>query len=328
MNDLEQIELKDGEDFSQVARILADRDFIVFAGAGVPKATGVPDWGTMMEKLVELAKVETNINDIDVRSLNPGEYPRVAQKIFDSLKESGKEDLYYQKIKEVLTPSNSPYSTEQLEIVKTTTWIVTTNFDSTFEKAFESKFELQGTRKTLKIESLPSFSYENHFSADEEIIVYLHGKADEHFIVFKQEDYEKYYPSVTSKDGAKDIEDCLKYLYRYHTLVFIGFSFQDYYIRETLKKIYKELEKSDEIAKGKPGYIPVTENIVHFCFLKNYKKEEEREKFKFLIKELKEIKIKVILCSEYIDWIECFKLTRKLRESGNLVAEDTNERIL
>lgn len=291
------------ENVIRIAEKLAKRDFIVFAGTGVVLSTGAPTWKTMLEKMLEMVNSSLHIENIE-----PEEYPRIAQQIYYDLKRNSKEELYYKIIKEIITPTKTHYSAEELEIVTTTNWIVTTNFDSTFEEAFEKKFQMQRPDRNLCIETLPNFTMKSHF--EEPTIVYLHGKADEKFIVLKEDDYKRYYPSISGEDGARDIEDYLKYIFKEHTIVFIGFSFKDYYIRETFKRIYKELEVSDQIASDKPGYVPKLQTVEHYCFLK----KEDNSNYNTLIQELESIKIKVISYSEHIEWVECFKQIQRLRE--------------
>jgi len=315
---------------------LAKKDFIVFAGAGIPRETGIPDWKSLLKALL----TECPIDNIDVDTINPNEYPSIAQRVYDNLKSQNKEDKYYEIIKEQISPRNAPYSTAQLEIVTTTNWIVTTNFDTTFEYAFEKKFEERKINKKLNIQSLPEFKMQNYLNEDS--IIYLHGKADERFIIFRRDDYENYYPSVSKKrDGSKDLEDYLKYLYKNYTIVFIGFSFDDFYIKEAFKYIYEETMYSDQIASKKIGYLPRLDKIQHYAFLKkvdfgnndflikninNFAPEsEEYMKAKKLIdqseliKELESMKIKVILYNEHIEWIQCFQEIRKIRRSFGVI---------
>lgn len=306
------------EEIKNIAEELSNKDFIVFAGAGVPKSAGVPNWETL---LIELAK---NINFdclAKISSTDPKEYPRLAQKIFNEYKKQNKENIYFDTIKNVIKPTNAPYSAEQLEIIKTTNWIITTNFDSTFEKAFKTKFQLQDTNKKLEIESLPTFTFKNHFN--EETLVYLHGNVDEKYIVLKEDDYNKYYPSVSGGKGSIFIEEYLRYIFKEFTIVFIGFSFNDYYLREIFKIIFNELKLSYEIASEKPNYISKIQNIRHYCFIKkpDGKDEKEQRYFDALIKQLEEINIKAITYDEHIEWINCFEIIREIKGTSKSVLE-------
>jgi len=295
------------------AEELAQKEFIVFAGSGIDLRYGMPSWKSLLENLYNTAKKEGFTEYIEIENQETEEYPKVAQKIYDFFKSKGLEKKYYEKIKEFLTPNEVPYDTKHLEIVKTSNWIITTNFTDFFEKAFKSKLE-DKSDININIQSLPEFKHENCFHTP--TIVYLHGKADEQYIIFKENDYKKYYPSVYNNDGAIYIEDYLKYIYQNYTIVFVGFGFE-YSIREIFVKIYKEIEKSDEIASEKPGYMPKLNSIKHYCFLKiNENDENEYKKQIELIKILKSIKIEVIKINEYIEWIEVFQKIRELKRAN------------
>lgn len=289
------------------ANELAQKEFIVFAGSGIDLRAGMPSWKSLLENLYYIAKEEGFTEAIEIENQETKEYPKIAQKIYDFFKSKKLEEKYYETIKKNIKPKEVPYDTTHFEIVKTSNWIITTNFSDLFEKAFESK--LEGNHDiNINIQSLPEFRHEKCF--DNPTIVYLHGKANENFIILKEDDYKKYYPTVYNSDGVKDIEDYLKYIYQNYTIVFVGFGFE-YSIREIFIKIYKEIEKSDEIASEKPGYIPKLNNIKHYYFLKIDKNNEKKQKE--LIKILKSIKVEVVEINEYIEWINVFKYIRKLK---------------
>ena len=137
----------------------------------------------------------------------------------------------------------------------TTSSVITTNFDRTFESAFKKKFEIKGIPFSLNTQSLPKFSYGNIIT--NESLIYLHGSSEEEFIILKEDDYKNYYPSVSNKeDSSTDVEEFIKFLYEHHIIVFIGFSFDDIYFKGCLKNIYKKLQNTDKIALSKPEYIP------------------------------------------------------------------------
>jgi|GEM_PF-2173527 len=323
---------------STIARELAEKkDFIVFAGTGAPLSAGVPNWHSLLKALLKVCPLE----NVDIDKTSPEEFPDIAQKIFDSLKERNREKDYFKTIKKIIKPKNSPCTEEQIEIAMTTNWIITTNFDDTFESTFKKILELTNTKKRIKIESLPEFSMVNLFKESIMSIIYLHGNTDEEHIIFKKDDYELYYPSVSHReDGVGVLEDYLKYIFKNYTIVFIGFSFNDFYVKEFLKKIFMELKRLDDIASTKVSYTPQIGKIKHYAFLKKLKfgnerylienyenfhpESEESKKVRELInskkldKYLESMNIKVIRCNEYIDWINCFEEIRELKREVTL----------
>lgn len=288
----------------EIAEKLSQKEFIVFAGSGVARAAGIPMWRELIEELLR----RKPINHVDIENLGEDEYPDIAQEIYNLFENK---DDYYKIIDDILRPTESSYSAPQLEIVKTTNWIVTTNLDKTFESAFSSKFEIKEEQKNTIIYSLPDFEPKNLFS--EESIVYLHGRVVVEHIVFKRDDYEKYYPSVSSVTNCSEaLEDYLKYIYEKHTIVFIGVSFKDRYMRESLKNIHMKIKKTDDIASGKIGRIPKLDNICHYAFLQKVLPNNNQIS-KELDKELENIKIQVIRYSEHIDCTKFLEMIRDLK---------------
>jgi len=264
-----------------------NKKFIIFVGAGVPIAAGLPMWQSMINSLYNLYHLK-DISEKDLK--NSDRAPEVAQKIYDYLKKDNRINEYYETIKKNLQPTDSSYSASELDIALTSNWIITTNFDTTFEAAFKRKFEIEKTRKETYITSLPDFEYSNLF--DSESIVYLHGKIDENLIIFKQDDYDKYYPSVSNlKEGCtKDLEEYIKYIFKNYTIVFFGFSFDDKYFKKLLQNIYFDIKNSDELAAEKIGYTTKLDTIQHYAFLKEvrYLVKEENE---YMLENIKKKKI-------------------------------------
>lgn len=54
------------EDVKNFIQDLSQRDFIVFAGAGIPKHTGIPDWKGLLKAMEEEQKLKgINIDEVD-----------------------------------------------------------------------------------------------------------------------------------------------------------------------------------------------------------------------------------------------------------------------
>lgn len=303
-----------------------NKKFIIFVGAGVSEATGLPKWKSMINSLYKLYP----IMDIDKKDLeNPDRAPEIAQKIYDYLKNNNRINEYYKTIKRILQPTVSPYSAEGLDIADTSNWIITTNFDTTLEAAFIRKFEIEKLNKEINITSLPDFKFTNLFNS--ESIVYLHGKIDEHLIVFKKDDYDKYYPSVSNlKEGCtKDLEEYIKYIFKNYTIVFFGFSFNDKYFKKLLQNIYFDIKNSDELATEKIGYKPKLETIQHYAFLKekyivkeedeymleNIKRKKLNRKWnKKISDDLDNISVSTILYENPIKFLNFLKTVRELKK--------------
>lgn len=175
-------------------------------------------------------------------------------------------------------------------------------------------------------------------------LVYLHGSADD-YIILKTSDYDKFYPSIAGTTGSTVLQDYLKQLYLNCTLVFIGFSFNDRYMREALKQIHTCLTNEDALhAPLFKQYIPRLDSVQHYAFLKEFDLEKAKERLQHkelpgtdryreelaqielqsrkeaeLDTLLKALRIQVIRYTEHIDWIRCFQQIRDLRKERSRI---------
>lgn len=314
-----------------IASELAQKQhFIVFAGAGVSRSTGVPTWRALLEALEFACYGEKKVC-LD----NPEEYPRIAQELHNYLVEHDKANVYEQIISEQLQARNAYHSTEQREIVAITGHIVTTNFDLTFEDAIN---QTAGDPEDF-IQTLPCFDVSK--MNQDYLLTYLHGNKND-CIVLKTDDYEIFYPSVSKRrEGcSRVLEEFVRHLYKYHTLVFVGFSFGDPYLKKLLRIIHDELAREDAIHdKVSRMYKPSLDRIQHYAFLPIYNSQQKmNELCKRYVPESKEynnelsrirycqdaskeldvflesIKIKVSRYSNNVDWQKCFRDIRRFRD--------------
>lgn len=305
--------MSDNLDINTVHKELAKKDFIVFAGTGVISGTGIPPtWKELLKALAKQANVE-----IDIDKINKNKYPEIAQSIFDELVRKRDEGKYREIIREQVVAKDSAWDAKAYEILLTTKGIVTTNFDNIFEASYEILVETD-SRLPVNIEknSLPDFDDKDDFKRHK--IVYLHGRADENHIIFKKNDYMDYYPSMGAEKSRNPdwcLERYLEYIYRKHTIVFVGFSFDDEYVRGCFKSIYQRLTGRDERCfEKKTGYVEIVPRIEHYAFsLEPDPQSGEHEERKKIEKELEEMRIKVIHLQQLRDWMDCFKRIREIR---------------
>ncbi len=261
---------------SHIIDDLSKRDFIVFAGAGLSERTGIPLWCDLLKKLNE----KHSLNGVIIDDVKEYQYPNIAQMLYDEFEQNENIKAYMETIQSVTQASKIPYTPTQEEITLACEGkIVTTNFDETFESVFKKLQRRGNIDSELTLQTLPNFEIRNIIKKYN--IVYLHGKPSEGEIIFKTSDYKKYYPSL--EDGEESsLENLLKFLYveSNMTVVFIGFSFEDSYIRKTIERIYKE--KCPEIG----------DIVKHYVFLEN-KVGENPDFSKTIIKKLfNDMKIK------------------------------------
>lgn len=308
---------------------LANKQFIVFAGTGTLHPSA-PKWATLLKKLIEAQPVDNlTAEDIDDPARVP-DYPKFASRIKEEMfRIDGRDERWFRLISEFVITEDVTYSSQQVEIFRATESVITTNFDDSFENAF--KVVTRSKPPRLSIRELPEFVYRECFRSP--TLVYLHGKADARHLVFTEEEYQQYYPSVSKTKGSTNLEDFFKIVYKDHTLVFIGFSFEDKYVTKALEGFAQQLMVNDAIAATKPGYEPKFGTIQHYAFLKEPKfkglsveqAEYLRRNTADVDKLLRSVNIEPFRMPRWRDWIEyCFQPIVELRErseSGTEVEE-------
>ena len=201
-------------------------------------------------------------------------------------------------------------------ILLTSRWVVTTNFDNLLEETYEIKGKITGTRRRkLKTQSLPNIELVDCFRrSKKQNVVYLHGHADEEHVVLTRQDYDDYYPSESGKpEGERVLENYLEYIYSNYTIVFVGFSFRDKYVRNHFKRIFRQLVKRDSRCQDKIGYRDVAPQIKHYALLPKAKCDGEQEAVQ---SEIEEIGINVIHYNEPREWMDCFKKLWDIKPSA------------
>jgi len=326
------------EDVANFVEDLSKREFIVFAGTGVVGETGIPSW---LELLQELDRA-IPLYGKDLLNMGVDNYPRVAQEYYNLLVKKGREKEYAEVIKSKINASNAPCSYHQLEILQCTGKIVTTNFDDTFETAYRKMSRFSEKNKIPDVQSLPDFRED--ILLKKYSVTYLHGRVHDNYVIFKTDDYDLFYPSVSGRsDGSHVIEDFLRYLYKNHVMVFIGFSFGDRYFRECLKNINDAIRKEDVIhGRLMSGFRARVDRIRHYALLADTTDEEEYTASDFgmrpvkgdkwmeekqLIKEkkayeekilekfLSSINVTVLRYKKHKDWTEWFEEIDRVRKA-------------
>jgi len=239
---------------------LAERDFIVFVGAGMSKATGIPTWKKTLIRLNELAPVD----GVEIEKVEAVQYPNVAQMIYTALQDQGREEEYHLAIESTLQPSDCSCHLGQLQIIRACPSIITTNLDTTFEAALKDEcvtFEKYTRRKKeFGFQTLCNMEPEN--LEKKNYITYLHGRYNEKEKVFKITDYSKYY---TALEGGEEsiIEKVLRKIYiGSKAIVFVGFSFEDKYVRGSFDRIFQKMKEDKQLRVGEIKHYAIIEYAV------------------------------------------------------------------
>ncbi len=300
---------------------LTKRDFLVFAGAGIPRPSVICDWRELLQKLNDLV----DLKGIEIQKVDPLHFPEIAQMIYVALEDQWRKKDYYETIENALQPKNCKWHSVQFKIVQESQSIITTNLDTSFEDAINDRLKDKNINETCKYQTLSSLSAEK--VAAPRHVTYLHGRRGEKDIILKTEDYVKYYSDLNGTSNSFLVEKLKEIFCRFEAIVFVGFSFEDRYIRKTFKRAFRELQQELQPSID-PNYVRHYALMPHAipgsdeereallermdqlgCDSEDYKRCLEYKKSRNIEKELKEIHIEVLryeygMHGEIEEWFE------------------------
>lgn len=213
-----------------------------FAGAGTSNIPGFPNWKSLIDDMIEYFGITkkyrlSKINDYKGQD----DYINAATKIFNF-------DNNIKKYKEFLSnkftkPGKCNYTSLHQEIIKTFETVITTNFDPCFRKAHESCVEI------IKNSNGAIYNFNEYKLLDlhlcdfkEKNIVYLHGNWETKEFILKKDEYDTYYKTSNNIfTSLSPLELYMINVYKRASLVYIGFSFDDYYYKKLLEYFYLKL---------------------------------------------------------------------------------------
>lgn len=231
-------------------------DFIAFIGAGCSTPLGEPDWGDLFKQLRKKYQVKTRLTKNSYFYDFPNSFSRLHKTVQNG-------NNFFKDIFDILQPKITGGTFLHLRIVDAFDSYVTTNYDSPIEIAFFNQ-EKNEIKKNYFFCPYPEKNLNRS-------ITYLHGHKDINFIIIKKEDYDYFYPTVSSKNGIPVLESFLEYLYTKKVIVFLGFSFSDLYLTTFLE----HLVKSEDISKKK-HFLLMSNNS--YWYRKNAKIVDEYKK--------------------------------------------------
>lgn len=321
------------EDVANLIEDLSQRDFIVFAGAGVPEITRVPTWKDLLSALAK----QLEITGVDIKNIDPYLYPEVAQMLYVMFERENRTEEYYRIIREEIEPKAASQTNLQQEIVLAAGRIITTNYDDTFERAFKTLHERGTIKSDCEFQTVANLN--NEGVDKKNFITYLHGRFDETSIIFKTIDYEKNYTCL-NEGSESHLEKLLRYVYckTREALVFVGFSFGDRYITRTVERISEQISREHIERKEDPDFTPFLQKIQHYALLEDlpddgidlseqvgrsdldseqYIKIEKLRGAKLLEEKLESMKVKVIRYeyNKHVQLEDWFKGIRQRRNA-------------
>ncbi|MBF0519007.1 MAG: SIR2 family protein [Nitrospirae bacterium] len=203
--------------------------FVPFIGAGPSKVLGASDWYYLLKDLYKSFSLKTTLP----MGKNRIKYHKRFSDLYKKLDEE-KRKHFFENIFKFIRATQTNYTAFHIELVKLFQAFITTNYDSPIEKAFIEK----------KNKSLSKYYFtHSDISKLKDGIIYLHGHEDTGFVIIRTEEYNYFYPSVHNKKGISILEDFLIELFKTMNVIFIGFSFDDLYIKNFIHYIYVNVVK-------------------------------------------------------------------------------------
>lgn len=228
-----------------------------FIGAGPSVPLGEPAYPELLREMKE--------------KLRPGINPRVSRKgasyprQFSALcREARDRGQFFQTLFGTLVPKTTRFTGFHHCLVKTFDAYVTTNWD----------YPIEDTYKEVRQHALRKY-YFSCYELDhlKGCVVYLHGHKDIGFAIVTKEDYDYFYPTVSTTGGIPILERFLESLYRHRRILFLGVSFDDGYVHEFLRHLsLKNVDSKhfwildegtnayDSVAKAAAGYASQNQN--------------------------------------------------------------------
>ena len=196
----------------QIIKANDDNKLAIFVGAGVSMSSNtsamkLPSWWDLIKEL-----------QADLKISDESDYLKVAQLYFLEFGEVA----YYNKIKEFFPDNIEPSYIHDLLLDIDPQCIITTNWDSLFEKTIDKKITLHEVICSDK-DLVKSKSTKN--------IIKMHGDFKNHNIVFKEDDYLNYTHNFPL------LENYVKSILSTHTVLFLGYSYNDINLKHIMKWI-------------------------------------------------------------------------------------------
>lgn len=209
-----------------------NHSIVPFIGAGPSMILGLPSWSELVAEYAELVGYPHDINT--QFSTFGRSWAKVAEDIFEH--SGGNIDIYKQHMT-AMSPTNANWQSLHFVLVEKFKRIITTNYDFALENAYRKCYRESQPEPNLLYfpDTLDAASFQ------EGTIAYMHGQIKSGTFVFRESEYQfAYYESGT-------ILEFLTPIMKLHYLLFIGFSFDDPILRETIQNII--VKKREEIIR-------------------------------------------------------------------------------
>lgn len=200
----------------KIQKAIREKSLVIFVGAGVSANSGVPTWGTLIDKIAKELKIEKDIQQNEYLKIAQYYYNNNPKTFFDSIKNFLDGEWQPNSINEYLFKEFKPK------------YFVTTNYDDILEKT-SNKLSMPYS-VVAQDKDIPKVANNN-------AIIKMHGDFRHGNIVLKEDDYLKY------SEKYRLMEVFIKSLFATNTILFVGFSADDQNVNQIYSWINSILQQ-------------------------------------------------------------------------------------
>lgn len=217
-------------DIQIIKNAINNNKLVIFAGAGISIDAKVPSWGSLIDDIK---------NELDLPN-NENDFLKIAQIYFNDRQEKE----YLEKIRTILGHKKLRYNEIHEELFELNPeHILTTNFEDLLEQVI--------TKNSLPY-SIIREDKDLPYSNNTKLLVKIHGDLDLGNLVFKEDDYLEYPQKHPLLDSF------IKSIFSTKIVLFIGYSFNDYNLKQIVQYVRNILGKNFQNA-----YLLSIDNQVH-----------------------------------------------------------------
>jgi len=205
--------------------------FGIYVGAGLSRASGLPDWKTFLTELINFSFENTYINETKQKELiflaqQPSNYLLLAEELKDILASDLPKYITKKFDDKSLKPSNTLCKVVQLD----SKFIITTNYDTLIEKAYAKVFSDIPNPLTYKNASAINYN----ILTNQHFILKAHGdaKSAANEIILTEKDYR----NIIFKE--KGYQSVMHVLFSTCNILFLGASINDPELKLMLSYIH------------------------------------------------------------------------------------------
>ena len=228
------------EDIRNIKKAIENNKLVIFVGAGVSANSRLPSWDELVNEFRKRLGIDSS------SKLSTDDYLKVPQHYYN--KRGFKE--YYDVINTIFNDNYRPNNIHELIYKLSPQHIITTNYDDLLEQEQEN----QGLLYDVICEDI-----DLPYSANGRLIIKMHGDLKKRNIVLKEDDYLSY------SKGHAMIETFIKALFTNHTVLFVGYSLNDYNLKLIINDVKHILSEHFQ-----RGYIVNSSNIPISDYEENY----------------------------------------------------------